>query len=198
MAAFTELMAVHGYGGVRIADIANRAGVSNEAFYEIFQDKEACAFAAYDRFIEVLVRRMREGQMPSESWREYVRIALEAYLGALEDDLVVARAFQVEMDALGAGARERRRDALTGMARLFSDAEKEMSQTDPLIVPQSLEVRLGIVYGVRQLVCDALETKAKPVLRALVPQVLDWIVVVSYPHGQPDIPRAATRPAARR
>ena len=100
MAAFTELLAASGYGGVRVAEIANRAGVSNEAFYEVFNDKEDCAFAAYDRFIEVLVANGYPFT-PSQTWREYCRVALEAYLGALEDDLVVARAFQLEMDALG-------------------------------------------------------------------------------------------------
>jgi len=197
MAAFTELLASSGYAGVRVTDIAVRAGVSNGAFYEVFKDKEDCAYAAYGRFIEVLVRRMRDGLGPSESWREYTQMALDAYLGALEDDLVVARAFQVEMDALGTGARERRRLALTGLAQLFLDAEAELSKSDPLMVPQSLNVHLGIVYAVRQLACDALDAQDKPDLRALAAEVLDWIVATSYPEGEPSAVRGAAAPVAR-
>jgi AcrR family transcriptional regulator len=196
MAAFTELLADSGFAGVRVADIANRAGVSNEAFYEVFKDKEDCAFAAYDRFIEVLVRRMQEGLKPSKTWREFSRTALEAYLGALEDDLVVARACQLEMEALGAPARERRRTALTGLAQLFQRAEAEMAKSDPLIVRQPLAVRLGIVYGVRELACAALDTAEEPDLRALVPQVLDWVVGASYASNEQSAAKPVEKTAA--
>lgn len=181
MAAFTELLADSGYLGVRVTDIASRAGVSTEAFYEIFDDKEDCAFAAYDRFIEVLVRRMRDGLVPSATWREFTRVVLEAYFGAIEDDLVVARAFQLEMDALGARARTRRRAALTGIAQLLMDTELEMAKSDPLLVPPSLTVRVTIIYGIRELACAALEATDEPELRALIDDVLDWIVGASYP-----------------
>jgi AcrR family transcriptional regulator len=197
MAAFTELLADSGYGGVRVAEIANRAGVSNEAFYEVFNDKEDCAFAAYDRFIEVLVRRMQDRLTPSQTWREFCRVALEAYLGALEDDLVVARAFQLEMDALGVRAREARRAALTGMAQLFMDAEAEMAKSDSLLVPQPLSVRLGIIYATRELACTALDTTDEPNLRALIPEVLDWIVGASYPGAEEAGPDRIRRSAAR-
>ncbi len=43
-------------------------------------------------------------------WAQYVSDVIAAYLSVLEQDLVVARAFQVEMDALGRVARQRRRD----------------------------------------------------------------------------------------
>jgi AcrR family transcriptional regulator len=57
MMAFTELLADNGYAGVRVSDIARRAAVSSQSFYEVFESKEACALAAYDHFIEVLAQR---------------------------------------------------------------------------------------------------------------------------------------------
>jgi len=50
MVAFTELLADRGYAGVRIGDIASRATVSSQSFYELFASKEACAVAAAAHF----------------------------------------------------------------------------------------------------------------------------------------------------
>ena len=46
---------------------------------------------------------------------------LGAYLGTLQADLVVARAYQVEIDALGAEARTRRRDSLNLFAAFLQE-----------------------------------------------------------------------------
>lgn len=46
---------------------------------------------------------------------------LGAYLGTLQADLVVARAYQVEIDALGAEARTRRRESLNLFAAFLQD-----------------------------------------------------------------------------
>ena len=84
MAAFTELLADSGYAGVRVGDIANRAGVSNEAFYEVFSDKEDCAFAAYDRFIDVLVRRMRDGLARARAGASFLKLLLKSISALLK------------------------------------------------------------------------------------------------------------------
>ena len=62
--AATELLAAHGYRGFGAGEIAGRAGVSLAAFYDCFENKDACVFAGYDRFIEVLLERM--GSVPLE------------------------------------------------------------------------------------------------------------------------------------
>ena len=58
LAAVTELLAARGYRGFGVGEIATRAGVSLEAFYKCFAGKDACIFAGYDRFIDVLLRRI--------------------------------------------------------------------------------------------------------------------------------------------
>ena len=58
-----------------------------------------------------------------------------------------------------------------------------MGKSKPLLVPQPLNVHLGIVYAVRQLACDAIDSTDEPDLRALIPEVLDWIVGTSYPRA---------------
>ena len=180
MVAFTELMADDGYFRVRVGDIAKRAGVSLSAFYNAFLDKEQCAFAGYDRFIEILLRRVGEGLGSSDDWGGFVTQALEGYLGTLQADNVVSKAYQLEMDALGADSRSRRYSSLDGFARVLYDAQREMSPRDRRLHHQPLEVHRAIVYAVRQLACDLIDSEDEPDLLAMVPVMREWIVAGAY------------------
>jgi AcrR family transcriptional regulator len=180
MIAFTELLADHGYARVRIGDIASRAGVSSQSFYEVFATKEDCALASYDHFIAVLVTRAPDGLASSESWHEYTVAVLNAYFGGLKADPVAARAFLLEMDAVGATARQRRREAMTQLAEVGVFAQETLRKRDPLLKKRPLWVHLTSLYGVRQLTCDVLETKKSPNFTRLIPGLTDWIVSAWY------------------
>jgi AcrR family transcriptional regulator len=176
MAAMTVLMADLGYEHVRVGDVASEAGVSRAAFYECFPDKEACAFAAYDRFIEVLLGRVAAALDPTKDVEDYVVTLLEGYLGTLEDDPVVGRAFQLEMDAVGAVARRRRREALDPFAEVIRRHHELLSADDPTLKPLPRLAYRGIVYGVRQIASDALDGHDEPDLRSLIPDLTCWIL----------------------
>lgn len=180
MIAFTELLADRGYPGVRIIDIAKRAGVSNDAFYDLFANKEACASAAYDHFASVLQREANGPEGASATWREFVQESVSGYLATITADPVVARAFHVEMDALGATARQRRRLALVRFAEVRLREQERLRKTDPLLKAHPLSVHLGTVYAVRQLACDMLEAEREPNFEALKPDLVDWIVDAWY------------------
>src|SRR5271154_5613889 len=133
MIAFAELLAAHGYAGVRVGEIASRATVSSQSFYELFASKEACALAAYDHFIEVLAQRAPADLASAESWREYIQAVLRGFFGALAADPVVARAFMLEIDGAGAPARERRREAVARLAEVSVFAQEALRKKDPLL-----------------------------------------------------------------
>jgi AcrR family transcriptional regulator len=191
--SLTELMAAHGYRAVKVGDVASRAGVSRAAFYECFEDKEACAFAAYDRFIEVLLGRLA-GTEPPERWDGYMRVLLESYLGTLQQDLVVARAFQVEMDAVGREARERRRVALVRFAEFLRSQRERLASDEAGLVPLPSSAYLGAVYAARQIASDALDAEERPDLLGLAPELADWMGELLGPRR----PESDRRQASRR
>ena len=169
--AATELLAAHGYRSLGPGEIVGRAGVSLAAFYDCFEYKDACVFAGYDRFIEVLLTRMQAVDLEDKAQPEIVRDMLGAYLGTLHSDPVVARAYQVEIDTLGAPARERRRDALG----LFADLLRQLvAQTAPSrdLPPTAF---IGVVYAARQLASDALDGEPEPDLEALGRDLQGWV-----------------------
>ena len=159
MVAATELLAARGFQALRVADVASRARVSLSACYKLFPGGlQQCLFAGYDRFIEVLVAKILAavedlGSEPSQtSVSSLIEAVISAYLGTLRSDPVVARAYQVEMDAIGADARMRRRQSLELIANLLHD--KHAAASDASLPVDAFKV---LVYGVRQLAADGLE-----------------------------------------
>ncbi|WP_320672133.1 TetR/AcrR family transcriptional regulator [Patulibacter defluvii] len=175
MVAFTELLADRGFAAVAVADVARRAGVSRSAFYVAFADKQACAFAAYDRFIEVLLAEVRDALATTGSVDEVLGAAIGAYFSTLRRDLVVGRAFQVEIDAVGPAARERRRRSLDRFAAALRDRHRRLRDADPRLPDVGHVAFVGLIYAVRQLACDLLEREADPDFDALLPELRPWI-----------------------
>ena len=175
LVAVTELLAARGYRGFGIGEIATRAGVSLGAFYECFGGMDECVFAGYDRFIEVLLKKMAAIEVRGDDPGRLVAGLLGAYFETLQQDLVVARAYQVEVDALGPSARERRREALTLFATYIR--ERLAQTTDDGQPPAGLPwtAYIGVVYAARQLASDALDTAAEPDLTALSSDLEVWV-----------------------
>lgn len=172
--AVTELMALMGYASFGIREVATRADVSISGFYQCFADKDECVFAAYDRFIEVMTGRVLAAIDGPTDWDSMVTAVVGAYLTALDADPVVTRAFQVEMDALGRPARERRRQALNGMAVLLKARRDEVW---PGAEDVPLSAYIGAVYAVRQLACDRVDDD-DPEVAGLNDEVQPWIALM--------------------
>lgn len=87
----------------------------------------------------------------------------------------VARAYQVEIDALGPPARERRRKSLTLFANYIREllARTSPDGQAPADVPWTAYI--GVVYGARQLASDALDDDRHPNLVALGDDLEIWV-----------------------
>lgn len=170
--AATELLAARGYVGLSAKEICGRAGASLSVFYQCFSTKEDCIFAAYDRFIAVVVDRLLAITDDDEAWETYIWALVHEYLDVLRSDPVVARAFQVEMDALGAIAREKRREALTSLAQLAYDIFEKRAPSRVTDMP--VEAYLTVVYGIRQLASDAID-RGDPTFATLMLEDEAWL-----------------------
>ena len=175
MAAFTALLAEEGWAGTTITATARRAGVSPNVFYAHFADKQECLFAAYEVFASALLTRMAAEVTPETGWSDFVESTLDAYLGGLDADRLATRAFLIEMDAAGPEARRRRREAYRGFALLLRERHEQIRRADPRLGPLSERTYLGLVHGVRELVCDQLEDDPSTPLRGLAPDIVAWL-----------------------
>jgi AcrR family transcriptional regulator len=175
MIAFTELIAARGYWSVTVGDVVARAGVSRQAFYRCFADREALAIASYERYIDVLLARVAGGLTTTNERGPWLESAVDTYLATLQADLVSARAYLIEQDAAGAPARLRRRRALARFADVIHVRYEEFRTTDPELGPLPRSAHLSAIYAIRQLACDALDESDRPDLLELAPDIMIWL-----------------------
>jgi AcrR family transcriptional regulator len=182
--AFTELLAQVGYGQVRVASACERAGVSHATFYDLFGNKEECACASYERYIDVVTRTATaKGMAESESWREFIEISLDAYFDVLAADPFVARGFHLEMYAIGPEAGRRQATALRGFAERRMLNEQRLREHDKLLKERPFSVHLATVHVQRVLAREALEASSRPDFRPLRDELLEWFVASWYAPG---------------
>ncbi len=177
LAATTELLASRGYRGFVVGDVAKRAGVSLGVFYDCFSGKDDGIFQGYDRFIEVLLQRMIAVDPEGDDRAELVTNLIDAYFETLAGDLVVARAYQVEIDALGQPARERRKQSLTLFAEHIRQRDLGFQAQEGEQSELPFSAYLGVIYAARQLASDALD-EDQPDLAPLSLEFKEWMADV--------------------
>ncbi|MHB8330485.1 MAG: hypothetical protein ACYDD6_12835, partial [Acidimicrobiales bacterium] len=81
--------------------------------------------------------------------------------------------------ASGAGPAPRRhlRRTLHGIASLLGERHRQMRDEDPELGPLPERVYLGLVHGIRALVCESLQDDPGASLLDLLPDVRRWITV---------------------
>jgi TetR/AcrR family transcriptional regulator len=75
-----ELAALEGYGNLTPMRIADEAGVSIDAFFDLFDDMEACFLAAIEKLSEEVREIVSDPQLTSADWPTAVRRALDSLM----------------------------------------------------------------------------------------------------------------------
>ena len=123
--ALVEVVGERGVGGVTVAHVVARSGVSRRTFYELFEDREDCFLAAFDQAVEGGARRMVPAFQGEGQWRERLRAGLAALLEYLDDEPGMGALCIV--DALGAGpvALERRAQVVGALIDAVHEGRRE-------------------------------------------------------------------------
>jgi AcrR family transcriptional regulator len=144
ISAFAEL----GYAATTIADIVNRARVSRQVFYELFETKEDCFLAAEALGREALLT----GLMPSlgqnlslgDGW---LRAPVRAYLRICAEEKQFARAWTVEFPTAGPRTLARRNAffiELAGMLRVGHGLVRAQAPETWTVIPDAFyEAAIG-------------------------------------------------------
>jgi AcrR family transcriptional regulator len=173
--AITDAVAEQGYAATSVNDVTERARVSRKAFYEHFEDKEACFLAAYDTGAKAIFEAMADAGRGLTGWRETLDAVLSTWLEFLDADLAFTRAHMIEFWAAGDAARERwkqRRDRTTALLQLLHDRAREQ---DDRVVAVSPTTVAAVVGGVNRVVISHLLANEKAPLARLKPELLEFI-----------------------
>lgn len=150
--AAAAALAQHGYAELTVRDLIDRAGVSRRTFYQLFDDKSECVFAAHERAFERLSETIVAACAAELPWPDRVAAAIAAALAFAvespeEAGLVVAAchtASEPRLARCGHAAHEKLADLLrAGRAR------PEVVNRPPELTEQAAVGAVMAVVGAR-------------------------------------------------
>ena len=127
--AALELYVERGFEQTTVAEIAERAGLTERTFFRYFADKREVLFAGADVLQELLVSAV-VGAPGSVAPLEAVAAALEAAGALLQERREYSRRRQAVIDA-NAALQERELIKLASLASALADALRKRGVTDP-------------------------------------------------------------------
>ena len=107
LAAVVRATAAKGYGATTVADILEQAGVGRETFYELFDDKRACALAAHAILTDDLEDQVRAAYIGTADWPRRAHGAVAAALEWFAADPAAAKFMLIELNSMGTESRVR-------------------------------------------------------------------------------------------
>jgi AcrR family transcriptional regulator len=190
--AMIRVAAAKGYEATTVADVIEIAGVSEDAFYETFEDKQACFLEAYDAVIDVLVAHVTTAfeAAEGEPWPDRIAAGLRAMVELLAAEADIARMAMVEVTAAGDAARERYRAALARFTPFLEEGRAYSGQGEEL-PPDTARFAIG---GATSMIFDEIRAGRGPELLRLLP---DLVFAVLMPYLGPEAAEDEMRRVAR-
>jgi AcrR family transcriptional regulator len=172
--AVVRAVADQGYVNVTVADVVGRAGVSRRTFYEHFRDRQECFLAAYQTGLEILVRQIRAAtaEISDATWRETLRVGLEAYTRELAAHPRFARTLLIDILGAGREAVDLRQTLHELFVLRFHNLSEQAAEQEPAIAPVPDVFLRALVGGIGELVQQHILREGAESLPALAPTLV--------------------------
>jgi AcrR family transcriptional regulator len=159
---FSAVVAEKGYPSTTIAEIAERASVSQSTFYSTFKGKREVLLSAIDMAGAQMLATMLPASRRGADWPDSIRLALGAMgtFGVAEPDFASLIIFGVY--AAGPTALVRRDEVTEGLRGLFAGGY----ELAPDAVPIAAE---AAIYGIYSLMYNQIAAAGPSSLSAIVP-----------------------------
>jgi AcrR family transcriptional regulator len=168
-----------GYAETSVGAVARRAGVSREAFYSIFRDKEDCFVRAYDAVIRRVMGAVLRAYEQQQRWPDRVRSGLETLLTFISYEEALARVAMIEVHGAGPRAVGRYQAALRGFVPYLDAGRAESRYGERL----PTGVSEAVVGGVAQIIYGrVIDGEATDIL-AMAPDLLYFTLTPYLGHS---------------
>jgi len=167
--AAIEVFAKRGYPATTVDHIVAATGSGVGRFYELFDGKDGCFLAAYDRILAQARSQLEEAVPPDGDWPQQVIAAIRALLEFVSAHPMEAKLALIEAPTAGAVARGRY-DALleAAAAKLEEGRECASSQAPP---PPGLGY--AVAAGLAWLIHNRLSFDEAERIEALLPEAIE-------------------------
>lgn len=179
--AMVRIAAAKGFEAATVADVVEYAGVSEDAFYDSFEDKAECFLEAYDAVFDVLLAHVTAGfeAAAEEPWPEQIAAGLGALVELLSQEADIARLAMVEVTAAGDDARERYRAMLSRFTPFLEEGRVYSGQGDEL----PADTARFAIGGATSMIFDEVRAGRGPELKRILP---DLVFAVLMPYLGPE------------
>jgi AcrR family transcriptional regulator len=125
IAAMTKQCAEEGYATTTVGDVATAAAVSRKAFYECFENKEACLFAAYEELRASLFDAIDSACRRQRRRHDKVAAALQAALSLFAADPAAAKLLSFGIVSAGPSGVDRYYEMIDSLASRLCEPPAE-------------------------------------------------------------------------
>lgn len=170
LAGMAGALAEQGYARLTVDDVLRRAGVSRRTFYEQFEDRDECLYAAYDDAERRAWVAAAEAvaAAPAGDWPARVHAALGGVLSWVAAEPDAARLFTLEARAAGAEMATRHAAALERLAATLRAGNRAEG------LPEATE--RALVANVAALIGSYVISGATELLPSLEPQLAEHLL----------------------
>ena len=189
--ATIAVVAKRGYQGTSVDHIVKGARVGYVAFYDLFEGKEACFLAAFDRIVEDACRTAAAAIDPQAPWAEQLCAVLATMVAGIAADPARARVGLVEAQAAGPRAFARYEAAIDRPIPLLRKG-RELTDSAAALSDSLEEATVG---GIAWILQRRLVTARGGEVEGLLAEVTE-IALAPY-LGEAEARRLAARSAAR-
>jgi AcrR family transcriptional regulator len=156
--ATVELVAKRGYRNTSVDHIVKAARVGYVAFYDLFDGKEECFLAAFDRIVEEAAEAVAEAVAGKEEWPQQIAAALACLIDLAAAEPKRARIALIEVQAAGPDAYARYEKAVDRAAPKLREGRQLNEEAAQLSETLEEAVLGGVIWIVhQQLVIGELE-----------------------------------------
>jgi AcrR family transcriptional regulator len=164
--AMGEVVAEDGLDSASVGRVCKRAGVSRRTFYDLFDDREACLFVAFEQAIEWIAESVVPAYERKSEWSARVRAGLSVLLELFDSAPGLARLCVVETLRVGVEVSDFRKRLLDQLAVAIDEGRSE-SKHGAALSPVAAQ---GVVGGVLSVIhARLIEEGHRPLVELLNP-----------------------------
>jgi AcrR family transcriptional regulator len=194
MAALTDVVGEKGYTAMTITDVIAQAGVSRKAFYQHFENKEACFLATYDAIVADGVSRVADAYRQVENLPSRADFGIGALLELAIENPSGLRLVMIEISAVGPAGIGRHEQLVASWEELL----RESLGLSPVSGTIPNPVLRAIVGGLNKVLYAHVQNGDFEKLRELLPDIVSWMMsynptplsMMTLKDPQPSLPPA--------
>ena len=175
VAAMLECVSEQGYPATTVADVVARARVSRNAFYEFFEDREACYLEACDQVGAEMLAELYTYAAAS-TWTLAVREGMRAYLKWWQARPRYSVAYLVDLPTAGRRALDQRDRVYARFVEMFEAVAARARTEQPELPPLSPLAPRLIVTAITEIVAQEIRAGRVDALPKLEDELVRFVV----------------------